>query len=81
MKIKDIIYKTPEITEEKLLEFIKINLPMMRNKELIERVRYFHKEVELPQAFLMVTPDNKSVEIWSCLWKGQKTRIRINNED
>lgn len=52
MKIKDIIYNTPEITEEKLLEFIKVSLPMMRNKELIERIRYFHKEVDLPQAFL-----------------------------
>ena len=52
MKIKDIIYKTPEITEEKLLEFIKVSLPMMRNKELIERIRYFHKEADLPQAFL-----------------------------
>ena len=52
MKIKDIIYKTPEITEEKLLEFIKVSLPMMRNKELIERIRYFHNNVDLPQAFL-----------------------------
>lgn len=52
MKIKDIIYKTPEITEEKLLEFIKVSLPMMKNKTLIERVRYFHNDVDLPQAFL-----------------------------
>ena len=52
MKIKDIIYKTPEITEEKLLEFIKVSLPVMRNKELIRRVEYFHREVDLPQAFL-----------------------------
>lgn len=29
----------------------------------------------------MVTPNNKSVEIWSCLWKGQETRIRINNNE
>lgn len=26
----------------------------------------------------MVTPNNKSVEIWSCLWKGQETRIRLS---
>ena len=52
MKIKDIIFNTPEITEEKLLEFIKVNLPMMRNKELIKRIRYFHNNVDLPQAFL-----------------------------
>ena len=31
--------------------------------------------------YYMLTPNNKSVEIWSCLWKGQKTRIRINNEE
>lgn len=29
----------------------------------------------------MITPNNKCVEIWSCLFKGQKTRIRLSNED
>lgn len=29
----------------------------------------------------MITPENKSVEIWSCLWNGQATRIRVNNEN
>lgn len=52
MKIKDIIFNTPEITEEKLLEFIDNSLPMVRNKELIGRIKYFHKEISLPQAFL-----------------------------
>ena len=28
----------------------------------------------------MITPNNKFVEIWSCLFKGQKTRIRLSNE-
>lgn len=29
----------------------------------------------------MITPNNKSIEIWSCLFKGQKTRIRISDEN
>ena len=29
----------------------------------------------------MITPDNKNIEIWSCLWKGQETRIRLSNEN
>lgn len=31
--------------------------------------------------YYMLTPDNKSIEIWGCLWKGQGTRIRVNNEN
>jgi hypothetical protein len=31
--------------------------------------------------YYMLTPDNKSVEIWSCLFKGQETRIILSNEN
>ena len=31
--------------------------------------------------YQMITPDNKNIEIWSCLWKGQETRIRLSNEN
>ena len=31
MKLKDCLYKTPEMTEEKLLEIINKTLPIMRN--------------------------------------------------
>ena len=30
--------------------------------------------------YFMITPNNKLVEIWSSLWKGQKTRIRLSDE-
>ena len=31
MKINELLYKTPEMTEEKLLEIINKNLSMMKN--------------------------------------------------
>ena len=52
MKIKDIIYETPEITEEKLLEIIDNKYPLYRNTALIKRLRELHKEVSINQAFL-----------------------------
>ena len=51
MKIKDVIYNTPEMTEEKLIEIINKNLPMMR-KEAKDRIRELHKEEDLAKAFL-----------------------------
>jgi hypothetical protein len=51
MKLKDVLYKTPEMTEEKLLEIIKKNLPTVKNS--IKRdVSKIHPETELSQAFL-----------------------------
>lgn len=52
MKIKELLYKTPEMTEEKLLEIIDKNLPMMRNSTK-NRIRELHKEENnLAKAFL-----------------------------
>ena len=52
MKIKELIYQTPEITEEKLLEFINNNLSMLRNKELVGRINSLHKTKPTNQALL-----------------------------
>ena len=52
MKIKELIYQTPEITEEKLLEFIDNNISMLRNKELIGRIKELHKVKPINQAIL-----------------------------
>jgi hypothetical protein len=52
MKIKELIYKTPEITEEKLLEFINNNISMLKNKELIGRINSLHKTKSINQALL-----------------------------
>lgn len=54
MKIKDILYQTPEMTEEKLLEIIDNNLELFEKKfkSLMQRVHSLHKEKKLPQAFL-----------------------------
>ena len=52
MKIKELLYKTPEMTEEKLLEIIDKTLPMMKNSTK-NRIRELHKEENnLAKAFL-----------------------------
>ena len=45
MKINELLYKAPEMTEEKLLEIIKANLDLIRrrNPDLIERIQTIHK--------------------------------------
>ena len=52
MKINDIIYQTPEITEEKLLENIDNYLIFFRDKSLIKRIRELHKNSKINKAFL-----------------------------
>lgn len=45
MKIKDLLYKAPEMTEEKLLEIIEANLGLLkgRNSTLIKRIQTINK--------------------------------------
>ena len=45
MKIKELLYKTPEMTEEKLLEIIDNELPILKriNKNLINRINQICK--------------------------------------
>ena len=72
MKIKELIYQTPEITEEKLLEIINKNIPMMR-KEARNRIQELHKGIDLAQAFLDeydLIQDKKSN-----LTKGQRNQV------
>ena len=55
MKIKDLIYETPEMTEEKLLTIINENLEMVDSflkKRLIEIHRDPAKPFDLAQTFL-----------------------------
>lgn len=55
MKIKDLIYETPEMTEEKLLTIINENLKMVDSflkKRLIEIHRDPTKPFDLAQTFL-----------------------------
>ena len=52
MKIKELLYNTPEMTEEKLLKIINLNLTMMRSSAK-NRIRELHKdENNLAKAFL-----------------------------
>ena len=51
MKIKDLIYETPEMTEEKLLTIINENLKMV-DSFLRKRLKELHKNVDLNKAFL-----------------------------
>jgi hypothetical protein len=55
MKIKDLIYETPEMTEEKLLTIINENLKMVDSflkKRLIEIHKDSTKPFDLAQTFL-----------------------------
>lgn len=73
MKIKELLYNTPEMTEEKLLEIINLNLPMMRSSAK-NRIRELHKgENNLAKAFLDeydLIQDKKSL-----LTKSQRDQI------
>ena len=51
MKIKELIYQTPEMSEEKLLEIIDKNLGIV-NQYAKKRLKELHKESSLSQAFL-----------------------------
>ena len=55
MKIKELIYQTPEMTEEKLLEIMNNNLDLVK-PDLKERIMELHKDPlkssNLSQAFL-----------------------------
>jgi hypothetical protein len=73
MKIKELIYKTPEMTEEKLLEYINSNIPLM-TKESINRIRELHKgEFNLAKAFLDEYDNIQDKK--SYLTKGQRDQI------
>lgn len=73
MKIKELLYQAPEMTEEKLLEIINSNLKMMNNSAK-DRIRQLHKnESNLAKAFLDeydLIQDKKSF-----LTKGQREQI------
>jgi len=72
MKIKDYIAETPEISEEKLLEIINENIPMMK-KEAVNRISQLHRGKDLAQAFLDeydIIQDKKSY-----LTKSQREQI------
>jgi hypothetical protein len=73
MKINELLYKTPEMTEEKLIEIIDKSLPMMRSSTK-NRIKELHKdELNLAKAFLNeydLIQDKKSF-----LTKGQREQI------
>ena len=73
MKIKDIIQKTPKMSEEKLLEIINKNLSIMK-PESKNRIMELHRgETNLAKAFLDeydLIQDKKSY-----LTKGQRDQI------
>lgn len=73
MKIKELIYKTPEMTEEKLLEIIDKTLPIMKNSTK-NRIRKLHKEeYNLAKAFLDEYDNIQDKK--SYLTKGQRDQI------
>ena len=72
MKIKELIYQAPEMSEEKLLQIIDKNVPYMR-KSFIQRIEELHKGKKLSQAILDeydIIQDKKSF-----LTKSQREQI------
>ena len=51
MKIKELIYQSPEMSEEKLIEIINKTLPMFR-KEAQNRIEELHKDISVGEAIL-----------------------------
>jgi len=51
MKLNDILYKTPEMTEEKLLELIQKNIVFLKI-DLVRRLNQLYKNLDLKDAVL-----------------------------
>lgn len=72
MKIKELIYQTPEMTEEKLLEIIDNHSALFRN-DFKNKIRQLHKEVSISEGILKeydLIQDKKS-----SLTKSQRDQI------
>jgi hypothetical protein len=72
MKIKDLIAKTPEVSEEKLLEFIEKNKHYLRSGT--SRLVYFHN-IEEDDAHAILKEYDKIQEKTSYLSKSQRDEI------
>ena len=51
MKINDLLYKTPEMTEEKLLEIMDSHDDWLK-RDFKKRIKYLHKEDTIPVGVL-----------------------------
>ena len=76
MKIKELIYQTPEMTEEKLLKIMDSHLNWIK-KDLKDRIYTLHKDpnkpFDLSQAFL--DEDDLIQDKKSYLTKGQRNVV------
>jgi NADH:ubiquinone oxidoreductase subunit E len=52
MKINELIYQTPEMTEEKLLEIMSSHLSWLK-RDFVKRIEELHKGKSLQEALLM----------------------------
>ena len=52
MKINEVLYKTPEMTEERLLEIMHNNLSLLKDKTLLRRIHGLHEGKPLTEAIL-----------------------------
>ena len=77
MKIKELLYKTPEMTEEKLLEIINTELPnLIRiNKRLINRINQIYKYYSNPIGELILKEFDVIQEKKSYLTKSERDMI------
>lgn len=76
MKIKELIYQTPEMTEEKLLEIMNSNLDLVK-PDLKERIKGLHKDPSKPFDFSKAFLDEYDIiqDKKSYLTKSQRNTV------
>lgn len=76
MKIKELIYQTPEMTEEKLLEIMNSNLDLVK-PDLKERIKGLHKDSSKPFDFSKAFLDEYDIiqDKKSYLTKSQRNTV------
>ena len=77
MKIKELLYKTPEMTEEKLLEIINNELSTLKriNRHLINRINQIYKYYSNPIGELILKEFDVIQEGKSYLTKSERDTI------
>lgn len=73
MKLNEILYETPEMSEEKLLEIINKYIPIMKS-DTLDRIRQLHKE-ETNDAKVILKEYDIIQEKKSYLTKNQRDQL------
>ncbi len=75
MKLDDVIYKSPEMSDEKLLEIIDTNIQLLeRHKFLCNRLRELHKDISEFNKVVLAEYDTIQRKS-SFLTKGERDKV------